>query len=166
MEYIRIGKILNTHGIKGELKIDAYTDFVKERFKKESTIYIGEEHLPYIVKNYRYHKGFVLIQLKDNEDINLVERFKNLYIYKDSKDIKPLEDGQYYFRDLKDLNVYQNNVLVGQVINVEEGNKYNYLRIKIKDEEKLVPFIKAFILNVDLANSRIDVVDMEGLLWR
>ena len=164
MEYILIGKIINTHGIKGELKVELLTDFFAERFKKDSTIYIGENYMPFIVHNCRMHKGFLLLQLKDNEDINLVEKYKNMYIYKNKEDVAPLKDGEYYYRDLKGLDVYQDNILKGKVISVEEGNKYNFLRIKMADEEKLIPYLKQFILNVDLDNHRIDVVLLEGLL--
>ena len=44
MEFKEIGKICNTHGIKGELKVEVYTDFTEDRFKTDSFIYIGEKH--------------------------------------------------------------------------------------------------------------------------
>lgn len=164
MEFVLIGKIINTHGINGELKIESYTDFFNERFKEDTLVYIGENHLEFKIKKARLHKGFVLLLLHNNENINLVEKYKNMYIYKDLNDIKPLNKGEYYFRDLKNLDVYQNNQLVGKVIRVEEGNKYNFLRIKKDDKEILVPYLNNFVLNVDLDKQRIDVVDMEGLL--
>ena len=75
MDYVLIGKIINTFGIRGELKVNSYTDFAKERFKKGSTVYVGEKHLPFTVKGYREHKGFLLVSFKDHEDINLVEKY-------------------------------------------------------------------------------------------
>lgn len=166
MKYILIGKIINTHGIKGELKVETYTDFIDERFKKNSYIYLGENHLKYEVKSFRNHKNNILLLLKDNEDINLVEKYKGFNIYKDENDIKPLDNGEYYFRDIKGLDVYQNNNKVGKVIDMQEGLRSNYMRI-LKDEdnkEYLVPFMKEFIINVDLDNKRIDIIDLEGLL--
>ena len=82
MEYVNIGKIVNTFGIRGELKVASNTDFVDERFRKGSTVYIGEEHIPFTVANHREHKGFLLVSFKDHEDINLVEKYKNMMIYK------------------------------------------------------------------------------------
>ena len=99
MEFVVIGKIVNTFGIKGELKTESYTDFEKERFAKDSLIYIGEEHLPFTVASLRRHKGFLLIQLKDMEDINLVENYKNCLVYKNREDIAPLPEGEYYFSE-------------------------------------------------------------------
>lgn len=163
MEFVRIGKIVNTFGIKGELKVDSYTDFENERFKKDTTVYVGEDKIPFVMKSYKMHKGFLLIQFKNNEDINLVEKYKNMYVYKSSDDIKPLEDG-YYFSDLKDLDVYVQDQLVGKVIRVEEGIRNNYLRVNVDGKEKLVPFIPAFIEKVELENRKIIVKKVDGLL--
>ena len=165
MDYILIGKIVNTFGIKGELKVIPYTDFVVERFKAGSKVYVGEEHHPFVVKSYREHKGHILLLLEANEDINLVEKYKECEIFKSSDDIEALKDG-YYFRDLKDLDVYVEDELIGKVLKVEEGIAANNLRI-LKDSDKkeyLVPFLPVFIEKVDLENKKIHVVKMEGLL--
>ena len=165
MEFVRIGKIVNTFGIKGELKVESYTDFANIRFKKDSIVYIGEDKIPFVMKNHKNHKGFELIQFKDNEDINLVEKYKNMYIYKSKDDIHELNKGEYYFSELKDLDVYVDNVLVGKVLRVESGISSNYLRVLVDNKiEKLVPFLPAFIDGVDLDNSRINVKKVDGLL--
>lgn len=166
MEYVTIGKILNTFGIKGELKVDVYTDFPEDRFQKGSTVYIGDEYLAFKVAAYREHKGFMLLLLEGNEDINLVEKFKGMYLYKAKGDIKPLQEGQYYFSDLKDLNVFIDDKKIGRVLRVEEGLKNNNLRV-LKDEdgkEYLIPFIPVFIKKVDLDKERIDINWIEGLI--
>lgn len=166
MEFVEIGKILNTFGIKGELKVASNSDFVEERYKKGSLVYVGEQHIPFKVKSLRTHKGFLLVLFEDNEDINLVEKYKNMFIYKSKDDIKPLKDGEYYFSDLRDLDVYVDNKYVGKVLKVEEGISSNNLRILKQEDNKqyLVPFLPVFIKNVDLDNKRIDIVYMEGLL--
>jgi len=166
MEFIEIGKIVNTFGIKGELKVASYTDFVEERFKKDTAIYIGEEHLPFIMDSHHYHKGFLLISLKDHNDINLVERYKNQLIYKAKEDIKPLKEGEYYFSDLENLEVYVQGQKIGVVLRVEEGIRANQMRILKEEDQKeyLVPFLPVFVEKVDLQNKRIDIISMKGLL--
>ncbi|MBO4918550.1 MAG: 16S rRNA processing protein RimM [Erysipelotrichaceae bacterium] len=166
MEFVEIGKIVNTFGIRGELKVAAYTDFVSERFKKGSVVYVSEEHVPFTVKSFKEHKGFLLVLFQDNEDINLVEKYKNALIYKAKEDIKPLKKGEYFFSDLIGLDVYVDNELKGRVLKVEEGIRSNNLRIRKEEDGKecLVPFLPVFIENVDLEKKRIDVVKMEGLL--
>ena len=67
MEYICIGKIVNTFGIKGELKIRSYSDFDAERYKKGSTVYVLKDgsYLPFVTASYREHKGFPLVSFRD-----------------------------------------------------------------------------------------------------
>ncbi len=164
--YVEIGKILNTFGIKGELKIASYTDFVKERFKKGTKVYVGEDHLPFVMHGCREHKGFLLISFEDHLDINLVEKYKGMAIYKAKEDIHKLKQGEYYFSDLADLDVYVDDQLKGKVLKVEEGIACNYLRVLSSSDQKehLVPFLPVFIEAVDLEMKRIDVKAMEGLL--
>ena len=166
MEYVTIGKILNTFGIKGELKVDVYTDFLKDRFKKGSTVYVGDNYLPFVVESYREHKGFLLLQFKDNNDINLVEKYKGLYLYKSKDDIKPLKDGEYYFSDLKNLDVYVNDKIVGKVINVEQGLRNNNLRVLKNEDNKeyLIPYLPVFIKEVNLKENKISINWIEGLI--
>lgn len=163
MEYVYLGKIVNTHGVKGEVKIESHTDFYSERFKKGSTVYLGDDYTALTVKSARMHKGFILALFENYEDINLVLKFKGLNLYKASDDIEPLKDG-YYFKDLKGLDVYLADDKVGKVLYVEEGIRNNYLRVEVNNEQKLIPFIDTFIKNVDLDTKRIDIVEMEGLL--
>ncbi len=163
MGFIKIGEIINTFGIKGELKVKSFSDFEKERYKKDSFIYLGEEHLKVSVKSFRNHKGFTLLLLNDYEDINLVEKFKGKSIYKKEEDIERPTDGSFFRRDLKGLDVLVNGKKVGVCTGVEDGLRNNYLRVKKDDKDYLVPFIKPFILNVSLEDKIIEVIDMEGL---
>lgn len=166
MEYVVIGKIVNTFGLKGDLKIQSYSDFDSERYKKGSIVYVGEDHIPFVMNTYKIHKGNILITFEDNLDINKVEKYKNMLIYKAKEDIKPLKKGEYFFSDLENLDVYCNDELIGKVLKVEEGIKNNNLRVKKLDKsEILIPFIQhVFIQDVDLDAKRIDIVFMEGLL--
>ena len=76
MKYIRIGKMINTHGIKGEAKIYSYSDFDDERYAKGNTVWMkhGDEMIPLTVKTYRVHKGFLLVSFEELKDINPVEQ--------------------------------------------------------------------------------------------
>lgn len=169
MEYICIGKIVNTHGVKGELKIQSYSDFDALRYKKGNIVYILEEnsYLPFIVETYRKHKVNSLVSFKDHQNINLVEKYKNcdVYIEKDSR--KPLKNGKYYRNEIVDLVAYDTNGKeLGKVISVEETKgAQNNIRIqKLDGNEFLVPFIPEFIRSVDLENHKIIIQMQEGLL--
>lgn len=164
MEYILVGKIINTFGIKGELKVESHSDFIDERFKYNSVLYIGEEHIQYKAKSYRFHNGFVLLTLIDNEDINLISKLKNQNIYIKESELKPLDSG-YYFKDLLGLDVFMNENKVGQIVDVEDGSSSKYIRVLKGDgKTSLIPFVKAFINKVDLQSKKIQINDIKGLL--
>ena len=164
MEYILVGRIINTFGIKGELKVEIHTDFIDDRFKENSIIYIGEEHTEYVCKGYRIHKGYALLTLKNNEDINLVNHLKNNNIYIKESELKPLING-YYYKDLIGLKVFTDSKEIGEVIAVEDGLSSKYIRIKKQDNKtSLIPFIEVFIKNVDINKKVIEINNMEGLL--
>ena len=158
MKYVTIGKIINTFGIKGELKVESHTDFIKERYKKNSLIFIGDTYKKFHVASYRIHKGFIILSLEEYNDINLVLELKNKYIYKATEDIKPLGNNEFYIRDLINLDVYLQDVYLGKCIAIEKGRAYNFLRIKKEDnKEILIPNIYVFVSDVDLVNSRINL---------
>lgn len=167
MEYVTIGKIINYFGLKGEVKIDNCSDFINDRYKVGSKVYIGEDYNCFTIRTFRSYKGYVMISFDGYPDLTSIENLnlKEKLVYKSTDDIKPLKKGEYYFKDLKDLDVYVDNVLIGKVLEVEPGKAYNFLRIKkVNNEECLVPNISKFVLNISLDAKRVDIVKMEGLL--
>lgn len=169
MEYILIGKMIKPFGLKGEMATEVYTDFIKERFKKGSAVYLKTKSgmLKMIVLKYRMHKGRLLLTFEGYEDINLIEMYRMVEIYKSTDDIEPLKEGEYYFRDLMNLKVYVDDNCVGTVVDVEEGTTSNFIRVKKNDNtEALVPFIPVFIKSVSLNEGKIVLNYIEGLLWR
>ena len=169
MKYICLGKLLNTHGLKGELKIYSYSDFDDERFKVGNTLYIkeGEEYLPFVVATYRRHKDFPLVSFKDYQDINLIEQYKGNYIYINEEDRPALPDGRYYRPEIIGLNAFdeEGNAL-GKIISIEETNgaQNNMRLLKENEEEVLIPFVEAFIKEVNVEEGTIIIRVVEGLL--
>lgn len=166
MDYVIIGKIINYFGLKGEVKVDNCSDFINDRYKVGSIVYIGKDYKAFTIRSFRIHKGYVMISFDNYPDLTSIENLglKQAYIYKAIKDIKPLKQGEYYFKDLVNLDVYVNDSKVGYIKEVEPGKAYNFLRVIKDNKEYLVPNIKQFVLNIDLSKNRIDIVDMEGLL--
>jgi len=169
MEYICIGKIVNTFGIKGELKIQSYSDFDALRYKKGNTVYVRKDgkYLPFRIASFRSHKGFSLVSFAEHQNINLVEQYKECEIFIEESSRTKLPEGEYYRSELEGLSVYtEDHELIGTVKAVEETNgANNYLRIVTADEkEVLVPYVKAFISSVDPEQKQIIIRKVEGLL--
>lgn len=169
MAYIRIGKIVNTHGIKGELKIASESDFDDIRYRKGNTVYLETEdgYVPFEVASFRIHKGFPLVSFRGLADINAVEQYKGLPVYIDEKDRQELPEGEYYRDQLTGLQaVDEDGTAIGEVTAVEETmGAQNNLRIRSAEgKEYLVPNVPAFIAKVDLEEGIIVIRRIEGLL--
>ena len=168
-EMICIGKIINTHGLKGEVKIRSYSDFDAERYAKGNTVYIQSEgeYLPFVTATFRMHKGYPLVSFLNYQDINLIEKYRDCSVFIDRNTRKPLKKGEYYRDELVGLKaVDEDDQEIGEVTAVEETfGAQNNLRISRKgDNDVLVPYIPEFIRKVDLDQRRIVIHVEEGLL--
>lgn len=163
MEKVKIAQIINTHGIRGELKLRSLSDFIDERLKKGHHVFIRfhDQDLEMIVKTHRSHKGFELVSFEEYQDINLVEKYKGSYVY-DYKNDELLADDEYFVSDLIGCDVYDHDRLIGQVKDVQLLPHHDILIIEGKDKEYKIPYVKAFVINEDIENNRIDVQLIEG----
>lgn len=168
MKYIRIGKIINTHGIRGEAKIWSYSDFDDERYVRGNTVYlkVNEEMKPLTVKSYRVHKGFPLVAFEELPDINAVEPYRECELYITDDMREDLDEG-YYYDELEGLDAFdEEGKRLGVTVGIEETNgAQDNLRIEMENGKSfLVPYIDEFIVEVDLDENRIVIHMMEGLL--
>lgn len=166
MNYYLIGSIVNTHGIKGEVKIKADTDF--PRFEPGNEIYIlkNNQYLLFKVATHRVHKGFDLVSFVNYQDINLVEQFKGCKLYIDETKQEPLEEDEYHFHELIGKKVYnQNHEFIGVVSEIRDLPHADILEISREEKKNaLVPFNKEFI--IDVTDEEIIINEIEGLLWK
>lgn len=162
MEQVIIGQIVNTHGIKGELKVKASTDFIEERFQKGSLVRIDDHGtlIEMTIKSHRFHKGHVLVAFVGFEDINLVEKYKGCLLYAD-KDLDLLDEGEYYVGDLIGCEVYDQGKYIGKVSDVQLYDHHDVLIVQGKQKIS-IPYVEAFVKEEDIENKRIDVALIEG----
>lgn len=159
MDLVYVGKIVNTHGIKGELRIKS--DFEKKElvFKVGNRIIIdNEEH---VIRTYRFHKIFDMITIDEYDNINDVLCFvgKNVYV---SRDSLKLRESDYLLSDLVGLNVVFKDTVYGIVS--DYSNDINPLLKVEYDKNYYIPINSNFIKSVDLENKKIYVEDIEGLI--
>lgn len=167
MEYLKLGSKITPFGLKGEFKIYSSTFFQDIRYKEGNIIYIKKDndYLPFTVESYFIKGNFDYIKVKEFERIEDVEIYSTLDVYA-LKDEQLINEGYYYFSDLKKCCVYdENNNLLGTVKEVEEYPAQITLRISRKDNKDFfVPFIKEFIKNVDINQNKIIIKVIEGML--
>lgn len=160
MNYLCIGKLVNTHGIKGEVRILSKFKRKELVFKKDFKFYIGRNKNEYIVESYRVHKNFDMVVFKDNYNINLVEFLKGSYVYVNKDDIK-LNENEFLAIDLIGFSVIIDDKLIGKVIDVVETNANDVL---VLDFNIMIPYVKEFILNINKDDKTILVKNVKGLI--
>ena len=167
MQYLEIGQIVNTFGIKGQVKVVPFTDDI-ERFEELKKVYIvmKSSKKEVEIEDVKYHKNMVLLKFKGFNKIEDVEALKNCYLEIDRKDGKKLEEGEYYIVDLLGLDVVtdegHNLGKLEDIYNTGSNDIY-----VVKDnlgKQVLLPCIKEVIKNVDLDNKLITVHLLDGLM--
>ncbi len=169
-KYLRIGKIFNTHGLKGELRVEAYTDFPNERFAVNNSLYIGLSEdgvmTEVIVTDYLRHKQFYILSFKGYNDINQVLHFINQYLWISCEDQHTLEKNAYYYHQIIGCNVES---LVGEAIGtvadiLQTGANDVWIIKRVNQPDLLIPFIEDVVIKVDLDQQLITINPIAGLI--
>lgn len=166
MDKIKIGKIVGTHGLKGEVKIRSNSDFSEERFKKGNFLIVRyqENDIELEIVSSRVHKSNYLISFKDNQDINLVEKFIGSFVY-GFKDKELLDDDEYFYDDLIGLEVSSTDgKMIGAVTSIYDNGRHDILNIDHNGKNVAIPYVDAFIKSVDMDNKVITVELIKGLI--
>ena len=158
-QYLEVGRIVNTHGIQGEIKLQPWADspeFVLD-FK---TIYI--DGAPVKIKRGRVHKSMVILKLEGFDDVNAAMRLKNKVAYID-RDDAGLEDGEFFIQDIIGASVVDESGnslgVLDDVLDMPAGSVY----VVKGDREILIPAVDEFILSTDAENGVITVHLIEGM---
>ncbi|CAH1203091.1 Ribosome maturation factor RimM [Paenibacillus allorhizoplanae] len=165
---VTVGKVVNSHGIRGELKIVPETDF-PERFDVGNSLIIVDsqnKQTPVTVKTSRLHKNVFIVLFSQFSNINDVEKFKGSLLKIEAKDQKPLEEGEYYYHEIIGCKVVtedeQELGLISEILT--PGANDVWVVSLPKGKQLLLPVIDDVILKVDIPNKTIRIHLMEGLL--
>ena len=165
-QYLEIGQIVNTRGLKGEVKVNSYSED-PERFEKIQTVILkvkGKEQ-KYEIQKVSYTKNQVILKFKDIDTIEEAEKLRSAIILVDRESLEELPDDVYYIADLIGLDVFtdENEYLgkVDDIFNTKSNDVY-----VVKDDlgkTKLLPGIPDVIKEISLENGKIIVHLIEGL---
>lgn len=161
MTLIKIGKIVNTHGIKGELRLLSKFPYKNKVFINNMKIYIDKKDIE-VINTYRKHKNFDMITLKGYSNINEVLKYKGKYVYVDNNDIV-LDNNKYLDEDLIGLNVIYEDNDKGVITDIERYEKTVLFNIKGNDKEYLIPYNDNLIDKIDINDKKVYIKDIKGL---
>ncbi|AGT31516.1 16S rRNA-processing protein RimM [Geobacillus genomosp. 3] len=168
--WFNVGKIVNTHGIRGEVRVISRTDFPEERYKKGNKLYIFRERdsepIEVTVKSHRPHKSFDLLSFEGYDSINDVEPFKGAMLKVPESQLGELGEGEYYFHEIIGCTVVtEEGRTVGAVREILTPGANDVWVVRRDDgTDALIPYIDEVVLRVDPEHNMIIIRPMKGLL--
>lgn len=163
----KMGKIVNTHGVKGEIKIYPYTD---DPYKLDVLKYIlieGQGDQKFKLTSFRLHKNMILTKIKGINDINDVTQYlqKEIFVYR--SDVEAIDDDEgHYIVDLIGCEIVdENETIVGILMDVLQNTAQDLYEVKTPDGKVfLIPVVDAFVDRIEIDQRKIYVKMIEGLL--
>lgn len=164
-QYLECGKIVNTHGVRGGLKLESWCDTPKDLASlKKVYLKNGEEYKMYKVKKSSVFKQFVLFELEGISNIDMAMLFKGSIVFADRDDIS-IDDDAYFIADIIGLDVIdiESGEKIGTLSDVFNLGASDLYEIDTKNGKKLIPAVDEFIKEVDTEKG-IYVSLIEGML--
>jgi 16S rRNA processing protein RimM len=170
VKWFNVGKIVNTHGIQGEVRVISKTDFADIRYKKGNSLFLflpdKNEPIELVVKSHRVHKNFDLLTFEGYNNINQIEKFKGGILKVPETQLSELDKDEYYFHEI-----------IGCTVVTDEGEEIGKIReiltpgandvwvVKANNgKEYYIPYIADVVKKVDVHEKRIIITPLEGLL--
>jgi len=169
-QFYDVGKIANTHGIKGELKVFSVTDFPEERYRKGSKLYLVhstlDEPLAVTIESVRPQKNTYIVKFKEFDNINQVEKYKGGFLKVSAEDRIELEEDEFYYDDIIGCEVWSDEEgklgIVKEILQTGANDVWVVKRDQGKD--LLLPYIDECVLEVNIAEKKVKVHVLEGLI--
>lgn len=158
-----IGKIVNTHGVKGEVKIYPYTDDIN-KFVDFDHLYVEEQKIQ--IDSVRIHKNMALVKFKGYSDMDQVLPLMNKNVFIDRDEVDDGGDG-HYIVDLIGCKIFdEDGLLIGELVDVLQNTSQDLYQIKRADNgsDFYLPVVDEFVKDIDLESRKITVHLIEGLM--
>ena len=166
LEYLSIGQIINTHGLRGAVKVYPLTDDIS-RFEKLKEVYVEENDgiVKYKMESVKFLSSTVSVKLKGVDSEEAANKLRGSYIKVDRKSAVKLPKDTYFICDLIDLEVYdEKGLLLGTVKDVLQTGSNDVYVIQSSGKDILIPALKDIVKKIDLENKKILVEMPEGLI--
>ncbi len=180
MENIKIGKIVNAAGLRGEVKVYHYSDY-KERFEELDEVIVernaaGKHAMEkHIIENVRYQKNMVILKLKGVDDRNGAEELKDCDVYITEADLRQLPEDTFYVKDLigcRVVNVPSGSDTddtegseIGVISDVLQNSAQDIYQVKTQEgREILIPAVGEFVKKINISEKTVTVSLIPGFL--
>ncbi|MDO4431861.1 MAG: ribosome maturation factor RimM [Aerococcaceae bacterium] len=171
MNYYRIGRIVNTFGIKGQVKVIADTDFAEKRFQTGNELLIIKDDQVIkrvTVEKAQLHKGTYVVSFTGYHNINQVELYKDHWLAIESTQQETLPEDEFYHHQIIGLNVVTTEgQLLGkikEILTLGSNDVWVVQRHEPKKKDALIPYIEQVVKHVDLQKGEVRIELMDGLI--
>ena len=158
MNFVYIGTITNTHGLKGEVRILSSISFKEQVFLPHFLFYIDE--VPYKVVSYRKHKNYDMVILEGIHSIDEALPLKGKDVFINRSDL----GNTFIENDYIGMEVYSEKGVRGVVTSILKGPIYNYLEVQLKEKSYYIPLVDAFIEKTNQEENKVFIREIEGLI--
>src|SRR5690625_1732438 len=167
-QMLDVGKIINTHGVRGEVRVMRLTDF-EERFNIGETLYLIKNEgqiLKLTIAAHRIHKQYDLLLFEGYNNINDVEDFKGAYLRIKKEQLTDLPDGEYYYHEIIGCVMYTiDHEEIGVVKDIlPTGANDVWIVDQQNGKEQLIPYIKDVVKKINVPQKKVYIEVIEGLL--
>ena len=166
VEHLKIGQIVNTQGLKGEVRVYPLTDDIK-RYDELNTFFIGEDfNKKYNSERVRYKGNLVILKIDGINLIEDAEKLKGKYLYVSREDSRKLEEGEFFISDMIGIEVYTvNDEYVGVLKDVLQYAANDVYVVKNEeDKEFLIPAVMKFVPTIDIENRKMIIDPIKGMI--
>lgn len=169
-KWFNVGKIVNTHGIRGEVRVISKTDFAEERYAPGNTLYIfkegANEPIKVVVDSHRIHKNFDLLTFEGMHSIQDVEHFKGSLVKIDETQLTELDEGEFYFHEIIGCKMYTDQMEeIGTIREIIATGANDVWVVKRKvGKDLLIPYIEEIVKEINIEEKTVIITPMEGLL--
>ncbi|RLD06011.1 MAG: 16S rRNA processing protein RimM [Chloroflexi bacterium] len=164
--YLAVGFLRRPHGVRGEIMLEIQTNH-PEQFSAGAMFYVGKEHISLTIATRRQHNQGLLLSFEGINDRDEIGRFRNHYVYANIVDLPVLPDGEFYDYQLIGLEIIEEKT--GEVLGelkeiIKTGANDVYLVRSESGREILLPAIPEVVLDVELAEGKMNVFLLPGLV--
>ncbi|AQP53020.1 ribosome maturation factor RimM [Vagococcus penaei] len=170
-DYLNVGKIVNTQGIKGEVRVISQTDFADERYKVGNTLYLFQDKkpmMPLTIKSHRKHKNFDILSFDNHPWINDVEHYRDGILKVAMTDLTELPANEFYYHEIIGANVFEEDGThlgtIKEILSPGANDVWVIQQPAKNQKDILIPYIESVVLSVDAANQKVVVEIPEGLI--
>ena len=167
---LRVGRLVKAHGLKGAIKLELYTDDPEGRFVPGATFTLQVPESspwhgkPLTMREFRWMNSHPVAFFDGVDDREAAEELLRAILWVDQDlEATPTEDDAWFDHQLVGLDVVRDGRIVGKVARVDHMPAQDLLIVKVRDDEVLVPFVKAIVPEVDVAGGRVIVTPPAGL---